>query len=107
MDRKKLIKLGISVLAVNALGAVAVYKYPELTHVPTVYAEEQPGEDEEIPDASEAQAAANFKNQMDEFEKAINEFNPDDSGTILLQLMRSRVKKERKALPSMKLVTKP
>ena len=81
MDRKKLIKLGISVLAVNALGAVAVYKYPELTHVPTVYAEEQPGEDEEIPDASEAQAAANFKNQMDEFEKAINEFNPDDSDT--------------------------
>ena len=52
MDRKKLIKLGISVLAVNALGAVAVYKYPELTHVPTVYAEEVPGEDEEIPDAS-------------------------------------------------------
>jgi len=81
MDRKKLIKLGISVLAVNALGAVAVYKYPELTHVPTVYAEEQPGEDEEIPDAAEAQAAANFKNQMDEFEKAINEFNPDDSDT--------------------------
>ena len=81
MDRKKLIKLGISVLAVNALGAVAVYKYPELTHVPTVYAEEAPGEDEEIPDASEAQAAANFKNQMDEFEKAINEFNPDDSDT--------------------------
>ncbi|KJU97530.1 G5 domain-containing protein [Streptococcus gordonii] len=82
MDRKKLIKLGISVLAVNALGAVAVYKYPELTHVPTVYAEEEvPGEDEEIPDASEAQAAANFKNQMDEFEKAINEFNPDDSDT--------------------------
>ena len=81
MDRKKLIKLGISVLAVNALGAVAVYKYPELTHVPTVYAEEVPGEDEEIPDASEAQAAANFKNQMDEFEKAINEFNPDDSDT--------------------------
>ena len=81
MDRKKLIKLGISVLAVNALGAVAVYKYPELTHVPTVYAEEQPGEDEEIPDAVEAQAAANFKNQMDEFEKAINEFNPDDSDT--------------------------
>ena len=81
MDRKKLIKLGISVLAVNALGAVAVYKYPELTHVPTVYAEEQPGEDEEIPDASEAQAATNFKNQMDEFEKAINEFNPDDSDT--------------------------
>ena len=81
MDRKKLIKLGISVLAVNALGAVAVYKYPELTHVPTVYAEEQPGEDEEIPDASEAQAVANFKNQMDEFEKAINEFNPDDSDT--------------------------
>ena len=81
MDRKKLIKLGISVLAVNALGAVAVYKYPELTHVPTVYAEEQPDEDEEIPDASEAQAAANFKNQMDEFEKAINEFNPDDSDT--------------------------
>ena len=79
MDRKKLIKLGISVLAVNALGAVAVYKYPELTHVPTVYAEEQPGEDEEIPDAAEAQAATNFKNQMDEFEKAINEFNPDDS----------------------------
>ena len=81
MDRKKLIKLGISVLAVNALGAVAVYKYPELTHVPTVYAEEQPGEDEEIPDAAEAQAATNFKNQMDEFEKAINEFNPDDSDT--------------------------
>ena len=81
MDRKKLIKLGISVLAVNALGAVAVYKYPELTHVPTVYAEEQPGEDEEIPDASEAQAAANFKNQMDEFEEAIKEFNPDDSDT--------------------------
>ena len=81
MDRKKLIKLGISVLAVNALGAVAVYKYPELTHVPTVYAEEQPGEDEEIPDVAEAQAAANFKNQMDEFEKAINEFNPDDSDT--------------------------
>ena len=81
MDRKKLIKLGISVLAVNALGAVAVYKYPELTHVPTVYAEEVPGEDEEIPDAAEAQAAANFKNQMDEFEKAINEFNPDDSDT--------------------------
>ena len=81
MDRKKLIKLGISVLAVNALGAVAVYKYPELTHVPTVYAEEVPDEDEEIPDASEAQAAANFKNQMDEFEKAINEFNPDDSDT--------------------------
>ncbi|MBX9096129.1 G5 domain-containing protein [Streptococcus gordonii] len=81
MDRKKLIKLGISVLAVNALGAVAVYKYPELTHVPTVYAEEQPGEDEEIPDASEAQAATNFKNQMDEFEEAIKEFNPDDSDT--------------------------
>ena len=81
MDRKKLIKLGISVLAVNALGAVAVYKYPELTHVPTVYAEEQPGEDEEIPDAAEAQAAANFKNQMDEFEEAIKEFNPDDSDT--------------------------
>ena len=81
MDRKKLIKLGISVLAVNALGAVAVYKYPELTHVPTVYAEEVPDEDEEIPDASEAQAATNFKNQMDEFEKAINEFNPDDSDT--------------------------
>ena len=81
MDRKKLIKLGISVLAVNALGAVAVYKYPELTHVPTVYAEEQPGEDEEIPDASEAQAAANFKNQMNDFEEAIKEFNPDDSDT--------------------------
>ena len=81
MDRKKLIKLGISVLAVNALGAVAVYKYPELTHVPTVYAEEVPGEDEEIPDAAEAQAAAHFKNQMDEFEEAIKEFNPDDSDT--------------------------
>ena len=81
MDRKKLIKLGISVLAVNALGAVAVYKYPELTHVPTVYAEEVPGEDEEIPDVAEAQAAANFKNQMDEFEEAIKEFNPDDSDT--------------------------
>ena len=81
MDRKKLIKLGISVLAVNALGAVAVYKYPELTHVPTVYAEEVHGEDEEIPDEAEAQAAANFKNQMDEFEEAIKEFNPDDSDT--------------------------
>ena len=81
MDRKKLIKLGISVLAVNALGAVAVYKYPELTHVPTVYAEEQPGEDEEIPDVAEAQAATNFKNQMNDFEEAIKEFNPDDSDT--------------------------
>ncbi|NMX24704.1 hypothetical protein HGP05_04485 [Streptococcus sanguinis] len=62
MNRKKLIKLGITVLAINALGAAAAYQYPELVRVPSVYAEE-PGEDEEIPDAAEAQAAANFKNQ--------------------------------------------
>ena len=80
MNRKKLIKLGITVLAINALGAAAAYQYPELVRVPSVYAEE-PGEDEEIPDAAEAQAAANFKNQLDEFEAAINEFNPDDADT--------------------------
>ena len=63
MNRKKLIKLGITVLAINALGAAAAYQYPELVRVPSVYAEE-PGEDEEIPDAAEAQAAANFKKQQ-------------------------------------------
>ena len=78
MDRKKLIKLGISVLAVNALGAVAVYKYPELTHVPTVYAEEQPGEDEEIPDAAEAQAANNLRAKLSELEKTIAGFDATD-----------------------------
>ncbi|WP_427189637.1 G5 domain-containing protein [Streptococcus sanguinis] len=80
MNRKKLIKLGITVLAINALGAAAAYQYPELVRVPSVYAEE-PGEDEEIPDAAEAQAAANFKNQLDVFEAAINEFNPNDADT--------------------------
>ena len=78
MDRKKLIKLGISVLAVNALGAVAVYKYPELTHVPTVYAEEKPGEDEEIPDAAEAQAANNLRTKLSELEGTIAKFDATD-----------------------------
>ena len=78
MDRKKLIKLGISVLAVNALGAVAVYKYPELTHVPTVYAEEVPGEDEEIPDAAEAQAANNLRAKLSELEGTIAKFDATD-----------------------------
>ncbi len=43
MDRKLIARKSLSVI-VNALGSAAVYKYPELTHVPTVYAEEVPGE---------------------------------------------------------------
>ena len=95
MDRKKLIKLGISVLAVNALGAVAVYKYPELTHVPTVYAEEQPGEDEEIPDVAEAQAANNFRAKLSELEGTIAKFDAtDDESKENLQLLLEEVEEE-------------
>ncbi len=69
MDEKGLIKLGISVLAIVLLGAVAVYKYPELTHVPTrlcrgnSLVKMRKFQMQQKPAASEL-----FKNQMDEFE---------------------------------------
>ncbi len=50
MSRKKLLKLGISILALNALGVATYHVAPDLYQIPTVHAEETPAEDEEIPD---------------------------------------------------------
>ena len=49
MSRKKLLKLGISILALNALGVATYHVAPDLYRIPTVHAEETPAEDEEIP----------------------------------------------------------
>jgi len=47
MSRKKLLKLGISILALNALGVATYHVAPDLYRIPTVHAEETPAEDEE------------------------------------------------------------
>ena len=53
MSRKKLLKLGISILALNALGVATYHVAPDLYQIPTVHAEETPAEDEEIPDGAD------------------------------------------------------
>ena len=40
MSRKKLLKLGISILALNALGVATYHVAPDLYQIPTVHAEE-------------------------------------------------------------------
>ena len=80
MSRKKLLKLGISILALNALGVVTYHVAPDLYQIPTVHAEETPAEDEEIPDGAERNIALKFKRMLDNVEAFIADYkaNPDD-----------------------------
>ena len=79
MSRKKLLKLGISILALNALGVATYHVAPDLYEIKTVHAEE-PGEDEEIPDAHEKSIAVSFKDKLNDLEVDFNDFkkNPSD-----------------------------
>jgi len=80
MSRKKLLKLGISILALNALGVVTYHVAPDLYQIPTVHAEETPAEDEEIPDGAERNIALKFKRMLDDVEAFIADYkaNPND-----------------------------
>ena len=89
MSRKKLIKLGISVLALNALGVAAHYTVPNF--IPTVLAE-TPGEDEEIPDAEERKLVVNFTNKLNEFEGDIQAFEDDPSDEDMKGLLEDSIK---------------
>ena len=88
MSRKKLIKLGISVLALNALGVAAHYTVPNF--IPTVLAE-TPGEDEEIPDAEERKLVVNFTNKLNEFEGDIQAFEDDPSDEDMKGLLEDSI----------------
>ena len=80
MSRKKLLKLGISILALNALGVATYHVAPDLYQIPTVHAEETPAEDEEIPDGAERNIALKFKRMLDDLEAFIADYkaNPND-----------------------------
>ncbi len=80
MSRKKLLKLGISILALNALGVATYHVAPDLYQIPTVHAEETPAEDEEIPDGAERNIALKFKRMLDNVEAFIADYkaNPND-----------------------------
>ena len=80
MSRKKLLKLGISILALNALGVATYHVAPDLYQIQTVHAEETPAEDEEIPDGQERSIANTFKRMLDDVEAFIADYkaNPND-----------------------------
>ena len=80
MSRKKLLKLGISILALNALGVATYHVAPDLYQIPTVYAEETPAEDEEIPDGQERVVAFRFRDKLNDLEAFIADYkaNPND-----------------------------
>ena len=80
MSRKKLLKLGISILALNALGVATYHVAPDLYQIPTVHAEETPAEDEEIPDGQERVVAFRFRDKLNDLEAFIADYkaNPDD-----------------------------
>ena len=87
MSRKKLLKLGISILALNALGVATYHVAPDLYRIPTVHAEETPAEDEEIPDGQERNIANTFKRMLDNIESSIKDFtdSPDEGNKELLE----------------------
>ena len=87
MSRKKLLKLGISILALNALGVATYHVAPDLYQIPTVHAEETPAEDEEIPDGQERSIANTFKRMLDSIESSIKDFtnSPDEDNKELLE----------------------
>ena len=87
MSRKKLLKLGISILALNALGVATYHVAPDLYRIPTVHAEETPAEDEEIPDGQERSIANTFKRMLDSIESSIKDFtnSPDEDNKELLE----------------------
>ena len=87
MSRKKLLKLGISILALNALGVATYHVAPDLYQIPTVHAEETPAEDEEIPDGQERSIANTFKRMLDSIESSIKDFtnSPDEGNKELLE----------------------
>ena len=87
MSRKKLLKLGISILALNALGIATYHVAPDLYQIPTVHAEETPAEDEEIPDGQERSIANTFKRMLDSIESSIKDFtnSPDEDNKELLE----------------------
>ena len=80
MSRKKLLKLGISILALNALGVATYHVAPDLYQIPTVHAEETPAEDEEIPDGQERVMALRFRDKLNDLEAFIADYkaNPND-----------------------------
>ena len=80
MSRKKLLKLGISILALNALGVATYHVAPNLYQIPTVHAEETPAEDEEIPDGQERVVAFRFRDKLNDLEAFIADYkaNPND-----------------------------
>ena len=87
MSRKKLLKLGISILALNALGVATYHVAPDLYQIPTVHAEETPAEDEEIPDGQERSIANTFKRMLDSIESSIKDFtdSPNEDNKELLE----------------------
>ncbi len=87
MSRKKLLKLGISILALNALGVVTYHVAPDLYRIPTVHAEETPAEDEEIPDGQERNIANTFKRMLNNIESSIKDYtdSPDEENKELLE----------------------
>ena len=87
MSRKKLLKLGISILALNALGVATYHVAPDLYRIPTVHAEETPAEDEEIPDGQERNIANTFKRMLNNIESSIKDFtdSPDEGNKELLE----------------------
>ena len=87
MSRKKLLKLGISILALNALGVATYHVAPDLYQIPTVHAEETPAEDEEIPDGQERNIANTFKRMLNSIESSIKDFtdSPDEDNKVLLE----------------------
>ena len=87
MSRKKLLKLGISILALNALGVATYHVAPDLYQIPTVHAEETPAEDEEIPDGQERSIANTFKRMLNNIESSIKDYtdNPEEENKELLE----------------------
>ena len=87
MSRKKLLKLGISILALNALGVATYHVAPDLYRIPTVHAEETPAEDEEIPDGQERNIANTFKRMLNNMESSIKDYtdNPEEENKELLE----------------------
>ena len=87
MSRKKLLKLGISILALNALGVATYHVAPDLYRIPTVHAEETPAEDEEIPDGQERNIANTFKRMLNNIESSIKDYtdSPDEENKELLE----------------------
>ena len=102
MSRKKLLKLGISILALNALGVATYHVAPDLYQIPTVHAEETPAQDEEIGDAQEKSNALKFKKLLDELAASIADFTKDPDDTENREILQDVLAETNEMFPKYK-----